>query len=432
MAQKSPLKIFIAQHVLPIEGEILSPGALVIQGDKILEVGASEEMKGKYPDALIERFEGKTLLPGLVNAHADLSLTDYSKYPHEPFETKDGNLLVTRWLINVSRFKASLTIPDQKNAILRGLELTLRSGVTTCGDVCRYPVAQSLYEDSGLRVVCLAEVENIQRNLAQEDFEQALALVDEIQHGENPRITAGLAPLSAYTLSKNLLRILANHAVQQEIPLHLQAALHFSEMEFFYDSLGEISAVLFKEAGWEDKIPPAHRMTPIQYLHEIGILKAKPSILGCLHLGPTDNAILNHAGCTRIYAPMAFQFLKVGELPWGKIFQDKVPWSLGTLGKASGSSLNLWDEMRMILYENEMGDRAQIADQILRAATLGGAKALQLEEKVGSLVKNKQADFIVVDTPSGDDSLTAGLIDQTREGSLVASFVAGERLSRRS
>ncbi len=429
--EKMPIKIIFAQHLLPLEGEILSPGALAIQGDKILELGDPGALQKKIPEATVEAFEGKTLLPGLVNAHADLSLTDYNQYPHEPFETKDGHVLFTRWLINVSRFKAALPLSDQKSAIQKGLDLAVRSGATTLGDVCRYPIAISLYQSSGLRVVCLAEVENIQRQLAQEDFEQALAMIDEVQHGDHPRITAGLAPFSAFTLSKNLLRILANHAIQQKISLHLFAAISFCEMEFFYDSLGEITAVLFKEAGWEDKIPPPHRMTPIQYLHEIGVLKAKPAVVGCLHLGPTDSALLHHAGCIRVYIPSAFHFLKVGEVPWRKIFQEKIPWALGTWGRASGSTLNLWDEMRTVLYEMDDHDRAEAAEWIIRAATLGGARALSLDSQIGSLAKGKQADFIVLDTPEGDVSLAAGLIDQTRPEQLVASFVAGECVFRR-
>lgn len=431
--QTAEVHLIVAQHLIPIDGEILSPGALAFQGERILAVGRPDELRQRFPQAQVEEYSNHCLLPGLVNAHADLSLTHFEKYPHPLPETKEGRILFMAWLVNVSRFKSKLSLDDQQKSIREGLDIVRRSGVTTVGDVCRYPIAVPLYRESGLRIVALAEIENIQRTLAQDEFEQALALVDEILHEENPKLKAGLAPFSAYTLSKNMLRILGSHAIQMGIPLHLHAALTFSEMEFFYDSQGEVTSVLFKEAGWGiDKIPPPHRMTPVQYLHEIGVLKAKPSIVGALHLGPTDSALLDKAGCSRIFAPQSFEKLQAGEVPWDKILGENSPWALGTLSKASGSNLQLWDEMRAVVYRLESAiDRSQAASAILGAATLGGARALGLESEIGSLVKNKQADFILVDSPEEDDSIPAGLVDQTFPERIAAVYIAGSPLWRR-
>jgi 5-methylthioadenosine/S-adenosylhomocysteine deaminase len=202
-------------------------------------------------------------------------------------------------------------------------------------------------------------------------------------------------------------------------------------MEFFYDSLGEISSRLFKEAGWEENIPHPHRMTPVQYLQEIRLLRAKPALIGCLHLGPTDAAILQHSGCLRLFSPKAFHHLQVGEVPWEKIISDGVPWALGTLGKPWGGSGNLWDEMRFILNEAPEEKRAQYAEAILRAATLGGARALGLEARVGSLLPGKEADFIVIPSPQGDGSLEAGIVDQIHGTQILASFIGGEAVLAR-
>lgn len=420
------VKIFSAEYLLPIEGDMLSPGALAVREGRILETGHPTSLMEKFPDADRREFSGKTLMPGLVNAHADLSLSCYEKFPHPPYRSENGQVHLMYWLTQLSRFKSNLALPDQREAVQKGLDEMKTSGVTTVGDQCRYPAAVPLYEGSGLRVVCLAEIENIQRPLAQAEFEQALALVDEVRHGENPRLTAGYAPFSAYALSKNLLKILTDHALQQGVPLHLFAALSFSEMEFFYDSLGEISEVLFREAGWQEKTPPPHRMTPVQYLQEIGFLRAKPTLIGCLHLGPTDSAILDNSECMRLYSPQAFHHLQVGKIRWEKIFSQKVSWALGTLGKAWGGSGHLWDEMRCVLHESEEEKRADYAADILRAATLGGARALALEQEVGSLLPGKQADFIVIDSPVGEFPMPFGILDQTRPERVVASFVAGE------
>jgi cytosine/adenosine deaminase-related metal-dependent hydrolase len=244
-------------------------------------------------------------------------------------------------------------------------------------------------------------------------------------HADHPRLKAGYAPFAAYTLSKNLVKILADHALNQGLPLHIFAALSFSEMEFFYDSLGEISAVLFREAGWADKIPPAHRMTPIQFLQEIRFLRARPALVGCLHLGPTDDALLNHSGAIRVFAPKAFHYLQLGEIRWKKILENKTEWALATLGKAWGSTLDPWEEMRLVLNEYEGKIRERLAQNLLQAATLGASKALGLSQEIGSLVPGKKADFILIAKPRGKEFSFADLIDQTRDGAIRASYISG-------
>ena len=428
MGNSPKLKIISAAGVVPIEGEPLFPGAVLIEGENIRAVGAPAELQMQFPDATTEDFPDGVLLPGLVNAHADLSLTHFDLRKNEPFQMTDGRVLLMPWLVQMSRYKSKLSILDQQKAVAEGLNFQKSRGVTTVGDRCRYPGVIAQYGDSGLRVVCLAEIENIQRPLAQEEFEQALALADEIVAADHPRLKAGYAPFAAYTLSKNLLKILAEHALTQGLPLHLFASLSFSEMEFFYDSLGEISAVLFREAGWAEKIPPPHRMTPIQFLHEIGFLRAHPALVGCLHLGPTDEALLNHSAALRVLAPKAFHYLQLGQIPWNKILENKTEWALGTLGKAWGSTMDPWDEMRVVLNEFEDETRREaIAQNLLRAATLGAAKALGLSNDIGSLVPGKKADFILIKAPGRKFSF-AELIDQVREGALQAAYVSGQKL----
>jgi 5-methylthioadenosine/S-adenosylhomocysteine deaminase len=425
---KSSIKIVSAAGVLPIEGEAIFPGGVLVEGGTIRAVGDPKKFKMEYPDAALEDFPDAILMPGLVNAHADLSLSHFKLSSNETFQMSDGRILLMPWLIQLSRYKSKLTISQQQKAVADGLKFMKSRGVTALGDRCRYPAVLPLYRDSGLRVLCLAEVENIQRPLAQEEFEQALALADEVLHEGHPRVTAGYAPFAAYTLSKNLLKILAEHALNQNLPLHLFAAMSFSEMEFFYDSLGEISAVLFREAGWADQIPPPHRMTPIQFLHEIGFLRAHPALIGCLHLGPTDDALLSHSGSLRVFAPQAFHYLQLGEIPWNKILENKIEWALATLGKAWGSSMDPWEEMRLVLNEFEGEPREAIAKNLLQAATLGSAKALGLAKQIGSLIPGKQADLLLVAKPKGDRFFWADLIDQTRDGAIQAGYVSGKKI----
>ncbi|MCP5468431.1 MAG: amidohydrolase family protein [Deltaproteobacteria bacterium] len=422
------VKIFSAKTLVASVNEIIDSGAVAVENSKIIALGSQKDLLQKYPQATHQDFEDQILLPGFVNAHCDLSLSQYLS-PLEKFLSFDGSIHFMKWLVDLSRYKTQLSLEKQREAIQAGLNEILKTGVTTLGDVCRYPIALPLYLASGLRTVVLAEVENIQRPLAQDDFEQALALLDEVQSLEKPLLHAGIAPFSAYTLSKNLLRILARHAEQMEVPFHLHAALSFSEMEFFYDSLGEISSVLFKEAGWKDKIPPAHHMTPVQYLKEIGVLEINPTIIGALHLGPTDSQLLENHQCMRIFSPSAFRYLQLGDINWKQILEKKPRFALSSLGKAWGGQLNLWVEIKSILSDIEEGLRADLAKLLFHAVTMGGAHALNLSHEVGSLQTGKFADFMLLSSfENSSENFFSDLFQKNSSENIQKVFVSGKEL----
>ncbi|HEX5032834.1 MAG TPA: hypothetical protein VFW62_00010, partial [bacterium] len=98
--QTAEVHVIVAQHLIPIEGDILSPGALAIQGERILAVCRPEELTRRFSQAKVENYSNHCLMPGLVNAHADLSLTHFEKYPHPLPETKEGRILFMAWLVN--------------------------------------------------------------------------------------------------------------------------------------------------------------------------------------------------------------------------------------------------------------------------------------------------------------------------------------------
>ncbi len=428
VVEGAAMRLYVARNLLSFSDPLRSPGAMVVAEGKILAVGSPEELRQRYAEAQVEDWGEATLLPGLVDAHTDLSLTLLDKNDFPFSRTEQGRVLLMNWLVQLSRYKANLTISEQQKAVQQGLQRQRAAGITTVGDLCRYGSVMSLYEQSGLRLVCLAEIENIQRNRAQEEFEQALALVDEIIYQEHPRMTAGLAPFSAYTLSKNLLKIVADHARQQNLPFHLVAGLSFSEMEFFFDSLGEITEVLFREAGWADKIPYPHRMTPIQYLHEMALLKLRPVLVGGLHLGPTDIALVKNHGAMLLWSPCAFRERQLGEIPLKKVLQEGITFAFGTLGRAWGGGADLWEELRCLLSSLPEDQRSGMAEVLLRAATWGGAKALGLADRIGSLAPGKDADFIVVASETGPETLCREIVDTGGSETLLAAYRQGQRL----
>jgi cytosine/adenosine deaminase-related metal-dependent hydrolase len=253
--------------------------------------------------------------------------------------------------------------------------------------------------------------------------------VDEVMALDHPKIRAGLAPYAPYTLSKNLLKIFYQHIKQLQISLQIHASESFAEMEFFYDSKGDIANILFPYIGWGENLPPPHQKTPIQFLNDIEFLQVKPALAGCVHLGPTDLALIANSGSSVIHCPRSNETLNVGRAPLRKILSQKIPVALGSECRACNSNLSIWEEMRAARDLETEGEPLS-SEELLKMATWGGARALNLDKEIGSLEKGKWADFLVLEGPSGAD--LSNVLDRVvREGEgkkVLKRWVGGEEV----
>jgi 5-methylthioadenosine/S-adenosylhomocysteine deaminase len=194
-------------------------------------------------------------------------------------------------------------------------------------------------------------------------------------------------------------------------------------MELFFDSQGPMME-LFNYLGWKES-PPAQRKTPIQYLADIGFLEAPVSIIGGLHLSEQDFPLLARNLTKVIYCPISNKTLKHGIFPLGKLVESGIPIGLGTDIWNTRLGFNLWDEMRYALQKGS--NPLPTAAELLRIATLGGARVLGLDHVIGTLEKNKQSDYIAVHTHNFDGSELAlkRLVIET-EPQHVTTVVVGE------
>ena len=424
------MKLYLSKFIIPINGDPLENAAMLVHKDRIQDLGPADKLMEKYKDAEVIDLEESILMPGLVNAHTHLELFFAEPYQWLDYADPSGEANFIRWLIAISKYQDSLKPEDKRKALEQGLKSIRRSGITSIGDVTSYDGSFSSYQESGFRIVAFAEVMNINQKLTQDRFESALAFVDEVMNADHPKVKAGLAPFAPYTLSKNLLKIFYQHLKTLNIPLQIHTSQSFAEMEFFYDSKGDIANLLFPYIGWGDKLPPPHQKTPIQYLHGIEFLQIKPALVGCVHMGPTDLALIANSGSTIVYTPKADSTLRLGQVPLGKIISHKIAVGLGTENMACNSATSLWEEMRKVLEEHPKEPELVNAKNILAMATLGGAHALGLQKEIGSLEKGKLADFIVLKIPEGTNlsNLNEQVLQKGSPEILEKVFVGGEEI----
>ncbi|MBL7685636.1 MAG: amidohydrolase family protein [Deltaproteobacteria bacterium] len=421
------MKILTAKYILPISSEPIENGALVIDQDRIRFCGPLADLKKESAAEKIDLGDC-VIMPGLINAHTHLEYHLSPPYDLASFSDLSGEPNYIRWLIQLSQYQDGLKVEEKQKAIEAGLEELKSCGVTTVVDWTTYEGSLSCYEASGLRVVTFPEVMNLNQKLSQDRFESALAFVDEVLAKDSSKIRAGLAPFAPYTLSKNLLKIFTQHLKSLQIPLQIHTSTSFAEMEFFYDSKGDIANLLFPYIGWGEQLPPPHQKTPIQYLNDIEFLSAKPALVGCTHLGPTDLALIARSGSSVVYCPRANETLGLGKTPLRKMIEQKIPIALGSEQKACVADLDFWKDLKCAYELNT--NESITAREILEMATLGGARSLNLQKEIGSLEKGKFADLIVLSIPENTHlgNVEQQLIEHASKRSVQMKWVAGEEI----
>lgn len=417
------MKAFTAAFVLPISGPIIPDGAVLVDEGRILEVGPRSEVLLRHANAENEDFPHAVLMPGLVNAHTHLDMLNFDGKSASGESLEFFDYLAHGW-----NHRKKMTPAARRQCLDDGIRQLLRSGTTCVGDAGQYVGVIPQSANSPMRMVLFPELLTGGDADILEGYEGAFAQVDEILHCKSSRLSAGLAPYAAYTLSRHLLKILAQHARELRIPCKIHVAETFSEMQFFYESTGEIAEKLFPAMGWANQLPPEHRKTPIQYLDSIGFLEGA-TLVGCNHLADGDIQSIAKHGARVVHSPRSNARLKLGQPPIKKLREQGVRVALGTDGSGALYSLSLWDEMRFIRNHYPEAEQPTPGD-LLKMATLEGAEALGLGDRIGTLEAGKSADLIAVrvdaDVPA--NNFAASLIDNTTDREIAAVFVEGKRV----
>ncbi len=384
------MEVIGARYVLPISSAPILDGAIAIDGPKIVAVGTQKELTEKYPDAPFRRFDSHALMPGLVNAYTclDMSLFDPEEIPSRYIE----------WQIQAIEFRRFQSAIKRRTAIIEGLQRALSWGVTTLNDTSNYSGILNTVEETGLRLMVSPEITGAPQKEQQSHYNAAFDMIDEIEDLGIDRIRAGIAPYSPYALSRQMLKILSQQAHGSGLPISLRAAASFSEMEFFYESSGEIDEIFFPRLGWAEERPLAQRKTPIAFLDEIRFLDSQPTLVGCSHLADSDFAAIEQSKCKVVHMPASGRHFDLGLAPVKKLREQGTLVGFGTGAFGASAQQSLWDILRATLkLHSDVAGESIEPSELLKMATLEAAQAAGWGDQVGSLEADKAADFIVVE-----------------------------------
>ena len=315
------------------------------------------------------------LLPGYINAHGHAAMSLFRGMA-------DDKALMT-WLQEhiwpaEGRWVDHEFVRDGTQLAIAEM---LKTGTTTFADMYFYPAAavESVLA-TGIRHVSFTPVLDFPTNFAQnaDDYiQKALAVRDQYKH--LPLLTFGFGPHAPYTVSDGPLREIMTLADQLDTPVQI----HLQETAF------EVAQSL-EQFGCR----------PTQRLAELGFMTERVSCVHMTQISAEDIAILQHSGASVVHCPQSNLKLASGFCPSAQLLQAGINVAIGTDGGASNNDLNLQSEMQTaaLLAKAVAGDAAAVpAAQALYMATMGGAKALGIDEHTGSLEAGKWADLQAVD-----------------------------------
>jgi 5-methylthioadenosine/S-adenosylhomocysteine deaminase len=351
----------------------LSPvkhGSVLIENDLIQEVGPDG---GGQADVVIDG-EGKVLIPGLVNTHTHLSMT--------LLRGMADDLPLQTWLEDyIWPAEAHLDGGHcYAGAILAALEM-IKSGTTCCNDMYFFmdDVARAL-DEAGLRgVICHGMIDTGDEEKRKKEIRETQRIIDQCHNTAGGRITVALGPHAPYTCSEELLRWSREKADQEGLQIHI----HVSETE------GEVQNIL----GSTQK-------RPFDYLDSIGLLGPDLLAAHAVWLKNDEINLIRKRGVKLSHNPVSNMKLASGISPVTELVDQGVCVALGTDGAASNNNLDLFQEMKastLLQKVNQKDPTALPARKVLEMATSDGARALGLEDEIGTIGVGKKADLVLVD-----------------------------------
>jgi cytosine/adenosine deaminase-related metal-dependent hydrolase len=419
------MKILASDHVLPIAGPPIENGAVAIEGQAIVQVGTLKELTAAFPVVGIEHFGEAAILPGFVNCHSHLEVTAI----RGALDSVEHDF--SAWLLKLTAIRQGLSDEDIHLSALAGAVEGAAAGVTCFGDIGRFGAAglQAL-KTAGLRGVLFQETEFcVNKSTAVEDVKNLLDRFDALRDLETELVTVGISPHSPYTVGPRQLELITDHALSNNVMLTIHASESSDEDELLQRGRGFFPE-LFKKFNIDWQSPLC---TSIEYLSRLGVLSARPLLAHCVTVSARDIELIVQSGTRIAHCPKSNAKFGHGYAPLEAFLDAGVTVGLGSDSVASNNMCDLLEESRFAAFSarNRLPTKRFItAQEVLSAATIGGAAALGLDSLVGTLEAEKQADIAVISlshirqAPVAD--IHAALVFSSNSRDVIRTIVAGE------
>jgi cytosine/adenosine deaminase-related metal-dependent hydrolase len=379
--------ILRARTVLPISQPPIENGAILISANRIRAVKSWPDFQPPVNEKVFDLGE-VILLPGLVNAHCHLDYTDMAGLLPPPKTFTD-------WIPLITAAKSIWGYSEYAQSWLHGAHMLLKTGTTTVADIEAMPdLLPEMWDATPLRVFSFLEMTGIRaRRDPKEILREAVEKIDSLTHA---RCYASLSPHAPYSTLPELLRLSAEIARKKNWRITTHVAESEQEFEMFKHARGKMLDWLKRNERDNSDCglgSPVHHLARNRMLgknlvavHVNLLARGDAALLGknCVHVVhcPRSHAYFRHPPFLRERLTNAGVNICLGT--------D----SLSTVRKAGKQKLelNMFEEMRLLAAN----DKTISPAEILRMATVNGARALGMAGQAGELSENASADLIAI------------------------------------
>ena len=368
--------IIHARWVIPVEPEntVYEDHALIIHNSRILDILPTSDSNKIYQATNTLDLKQHALIPGLINTHTHCAMS--------LLKGLADDLPLMDWLQNhIWPAEQKWVSPE---FVQDGTELAiaemLRSGTTCFNDMYFFPDETArVASHVGMRVnigLIMIDFPTVWANNADEYLKKGIDVRDQFR--ANPLITTAFAPHAPYTVSDEPLEKIRSYAEEMDIPIHMH----------IHETAGEVTTAETEKG-----------QRPLARLNDLGLITPRMMAVHMTQLNDDEINLITENGAHVIHCPESNLKLGSGYCPVQKLMDAGVNVALGTDGNASNNDLDMLGEMKTAaLLAKTVADNAAAlnAFQALKMATLNGAKAMGLDEELGSLAKGKAADITAI------------------------------------
>lgn len=419
------MTLHFADHIVPVSSEPFEGGGVAVEGSKIVRVGTRGVLTAEFPGAETIEYGKAAITPGLVNVHSHLEITAM----RGALDAVEDNFAA--WLLKLNAIRTELGHEGVLRGALVGAREGAAAGVTCFGDIGRMgSVGLEALTTTGLRGVVFQETEFSPDNrTAKDDFLALASKFEALKKDETELVRVALSPHSPYTVGSELFELLAQYSILNRIPLSIHAAESADEIELLAKGTGLFSTFYERfDVEWSSP-----RSTPIEYLERLGVLATQPLLAHCVRVTDTDIERIAANGASIAHCPKSNAKFGHGAAPLEKFLESGTTVGLGSDSVASNNVCDLLEESRfaaLTARNRHDSNRFVTAQEIFECATLGGARALGMDDSIGSLEPGKEADLAVIDlTHDAQDPVSdiyAALVFSSNARDVKATIVAGK------
>jgi 5-methylthioadenosine/S-adenosylhomocysteine deaminase len=388
-----------------------------ISDGKIIKISKIDEQIFRRPKDDIYKFDNLTLIPGFVQTHIHLCQT--------LFRGLADDLELLDWLQKkIFPFENAHNKNSLLAAVRLGINELLLGGTTTLLDMGTLRYQEIIFEElqnSGMRAIagkCLIDENDLFPEFKSDtnsELNEIYQLAKTYHNSSNDKVKYGFAPRFVLSCSEKLLK--ESFEIKKDFPGSIYHT-HSSENK---DEIAEVKR--------------RHNKENIDYFNSIGVIDDHTVFAHCIHVNDKETDLLKKNNVRVSHCPSSNLKLGSGIANIPKYLSKGISVSLGADGAPCNNNLSIFNEMRLatLVQKPFHGATAMDAKTIFRLATIEGAKALHLQNEIGSIEVGKKADFALLDLSTNvhsisedADSIYSDIVYSSTGESVNSVMVEGE------